>query len=318
MSMLKKWAAAAGSIPLLGAASAAWAQAQETGSETIRTIGEPLPGQMGFQPAVTDIMKQTTWFHNDILMPLIVFLTLFVAVLMGYAMWRFRAKKNPEPRQFSHNTTIEVVWTVIPAIIVFVIAIISIRQVYFQDAPPADLASYSGIQPEEGEVVVKAIGYRWYWEYEYPEEGISFFANMVEDEDLKPGEPRLLTTDNHMVIPVNTVIRIQVTADPQDVLHAWTIPAFGVKLDAVPGRLNERWFRVFPGMEGRYYGQCSELCGERHAFMPITVDVVSVEEYQAWLTEKKIEAGLIEPEAAIDVAQIATEQTITTENEAAE
>jgi cytochrome c oxidase subunit 2 len=259
--------------------------------------GEPHDWQMGFQPAATDITHETFWFHNDVLMPIIVVISVLVAGLMAYVLVKFRAKANPVPSKNAHNTTIEVLWTVVPTIVVAIIGIISVRLVYFQDAPPEDLAAYSGHAPEANEVVLKVTGNRWYWEYEYPEEEISYASILVEDADLKPGEPRLLTVDNPVVIPVNTVVRLQVTANPQDVIHAWTIPSFGVKVDAVPGRLNERWFRVLPGMEGRYHGQCSELCGMRHAYMPITVDVVSVDEYNAWLAQQKGEASASPVEA---------------------
>lgn len=284
MSITRKLAALGSALPFLAAYAA---QAQSD----ITVIGEPKPGQMGFQPMVTDVGKDIVWFHNDILMPLIVVIAVFVGLLMLYTLFRFRAKANPEPRKFSHNTFIEVVWTLVPAVVVFVLAIIGVRQVYFQDAPPEDLAAISGVEPDGEEIVLKAIGNSWYWDYEYPEEGIEFSSVMVEDEDLQPGQPRLLTTDTHVVLPVNTVIRLQVTASPTDVIHAWTIPSFGVKIDAIPGRLNERWFRVLPGYEGRYYGQCSELCGARHAYMPITVDIVSREEYEAWLEQAKQEFG---------------------------
>lgn len=279
MSKAKTIAAVTSALLFFAAASAAFAD--------IAVKGEAKPWQLGFQVAATDVMKENTWFHDKLLLPLAVFIALFVLALMIYVFIRFNAKANPVPSKNAHNTTIEVLWTVIPTIIVAIIGIISVRLVYFQDAPPADLAASSGIAPVGKEVVLKATGNRWYWEYEYPEEEVSFASIMVEDADLKPGQPRLLTVDNHVVIPVNTVIRLQVTANPQDVLHAWTIPSFGVKVDAVPGRLNERWFRVLPGFEGRYYGQCSELCGQRHSAMPITVDVVSNEEYQAWLATTK-------------------------------
>ncbi|MGE0667303.1 MAG: cytochrome c oxidase subunit II [Sphingomonadales bacterium] len=261
-------------------------------SAEIPVVGEAKPWQLGFQVAATDVMQENAWFHDVILLPLAIIISVFVLALMIYVFIRFNAKANPVPSKTTHNTAIEVVWTLVPAIIVAIIGVISVRLVYFQDAPPADLAASSGVAPVGKEVVLKATGNRWYWEYEYPEEEISFASIMVEDADLKPGQPRLLTVDNHVVIPVNTVIRLQVTANPQDVLHAWTIPSFGVKVDAVPGRLNERWFRVLPGFEGRYYGQCSELCGQRHSAMPITVDVVSPEEYQAWLaTTKAADSG---------------------------
>jgi cytochrome c oxidase subunit 2 len=279
MSKVKTIAAAMSSLLYFAAPSVALAE--------IAVRGEAKPWQLGFQVAATDVMKETRWFHDDILIWIAVVITVFVAALMAYVFIKFNAKANPVPSKNAHNTTIEVLWTVVPTIIVAVIGIISVRLVYFQDAPPEDLAAYSGIAPEGKEIVLKATGNRWYWEYEYPEEGVSFSSIMIEDADLKPGQPRLLSVDNHVVIPVNTVIRLQVTANPQDVIHAWTIPSFGVKVDAVPGRLNERWFRVLPGFEGRYYGQCSELCGQRHSAMPITVDVVSNEDYQAWLATTK-------------------------------
>lgn len=279
MSKVKTLAAALSSLLSLAAPGAAFAE--------IVTKGEPKPWQLGFQVAATDVKMEIEWFHNDILMPVIVIISVVVAALMAYTLFRFRAKANPVPSRTSHNTMIEVIWTVVPTIIVAIIGIISVRAVYFQDAPPADLAAYSGVAPEAEEIVLKVTGNRWFWEYEYPEEEVSFSSIMVEEADLKPGQPRLLTVDNNIVIPVNTVIRLQVTANPQDVIHSWTIPSFGVKVDAVPGRLNERWFRVLPGMEGRYYGQCSELCGQRHAYMPITVDVVSKAEYEAWLATTK-------------------------------
>jgi cytochrome c oxidase subunit 2 len=281
MSKINQFAAAMGAFLMLACVAPGAALAE------VVTRGAPEPWQMGFQVAATDVKADIEWFHDDILLPITLAIALVVAGLMAYVLIRFRAKANPVPSKTAHNTTIEVIWTVIPTVIVAIIGIISVREVYFQDAPPADLAARTGVAAEPGEVVLKAIGNRWYWEYEYPEEELSLVSNLVEEADLKPGEPRLLTVTQPVVIPVNTVIRLQVTANPQDVLHAWTIPSFGVKVDAVPGRLNERWFRVLPGFEGRYHGQCSELCGLRHAYMPITVDVVSKEEYQAWLATQK-------------------------------
>lgn len=266
---------------------------REASAESIKTIGMPEEWQIGFQPAVTDIMQQTTWFHNSLLMPIITTIAVIVGLLMLFVIVRFRAKANPEPSKFAHNSLIETVWTLVPAMIVTLLGILGVRQVYFQDAPPPDiLAEYAGLPTSESEVTFKAIGSRWYWTYEYPDEQIEFDSNMVEEADLKEGQPRLLATDTHVVLPVDTIIRLQVTADPNDVIHSWTIPAFGVKLDAIPGRLNERWFRVKEGFEGRYYGQCSELCGARHAYMPITVDIVSKQAYRAWLEEAKQQYGV--------------------------
>lgn len=253
-------------------------------AETIKTIGMPKNWQMGFQPAATDVMEGITWFHNDILLPITLGIAGFVTLLMAYVLIRFRAKANPEPSKTAHNTIVEIVWTLVPALIVMVLGVVGVREVYFQDAPPEEIwAEYAGVPAEESEVTIKAIGSRWFWTYQYPDENIQFDSLMVEDADLKEGQPRLFTTDTRVVLPVDTIIRIQVTSDPRDVIHSWAIPAFGIKVDAVPGRLNERWFRVKSGFEGRYYGQCSELCGARHAFMPITVDIVSKEDYRAWL-----------------------------------
>jgi cytochrome c oxidase subunit 2 len=251
------------------------------------TIGIGKPGQFGFQPSATAIMEQTESMHNDFLLPLTLAIFVFVMVLLAYVMFRFRASANPVPNRFSHNTMVEVVWTLVPTVIVAVIAILGVKQIQFQDTPPS-----------EPEITIKAIGHQWYWEYEYTDDDFYFDSLMVETEDLEEGQPRLLTTDTHVVLPVDTVIRMLVTAGPTDVIHAWTIPSFGVKVDAIPGRLNERWFSVKPGFEGRYYGQCSELCGVRHSYMPITVDIVSKEEYQVWLAGAKEEFAAIETPGA--------------------
>jgi cytochrome c oxidase subunit 2 len=264
-----------------------------TGTASAEDIGLSEPWQIGFQPEATEIMEQTVSMHNDFLLPLTIVIAVFVIVLLGYTLFRFRAGANPEPNRFSHNTFIEVVWTAVPTIIVAVIAVTSIKQIQFQDTPPTD-----------PEVTLKAIGHQWFWEYDYVDEGINFEAMKIEDEDLQEGQPRLLSTDNHIVLPVDTVIRLLVTANPIDVIHAWTIPSFGVKVDAIPGRLNERWFKVKPGFEGRYYGQCSELCGARHAYMPITVDIVSKEEYQAWLLKAKEEFASLDRDGTV-VASLA-------------
>jgi len=264
-----------------------------TGTASAEDIGLSEPWQIGFQPEATEIMEQTVSMHNDFLLPLTIVIAVFVIVLLGYTLFRFRAGANPEPNRFSHNTFIEVVWTAVPTIIVAVIAVTSIKQIQFQDTPPTD-----------PEVTLKAIGHQWFWEYDYVDEDINFEAMKIEDEDLQEGQPRLLSTDNHIVLPVDTVIRLLVTANPIDVIHAWTIPSFGVKVDAIPGRLNERWFKVKPGFEGRYYGQCSELCGARHAYMPITVDIVSKEEYQAWLLKAKEEFASLDRDGTV-VASLA-------------
>lgn len=227
--------------------------------------------QMGFNESVTTVMNDIVHLHDRILLPIIVAISVFVLFLLLYSIFKFRASKNPIPSKTSHNTFIEVMWTVIPCLILIVIAVPSFRLLYKQDIIP------------KADVTIKAIGYQWYWGYEYPDQNIAFDANMIETKNLKPNQPRLLETDNHVVVPVNKVVKVLITAN--DVLHAWAVPSFGVKRDAVPGRINETWFKA--EKEGVYYGQCSELCGSRHAFMPITVRVVSEKQYNDWLKEAK-------------------------------
>ena len=228
--------------------------------------------QMGFNESVTTVMNDIVHLHDRILLPIIVAISVFVLFLLLYSIFKFRASKNPIPSKTSHNTFIEVMWTVIPCLILIVIAVPSFRLLYKQDIIP------------KADVTIKSIGYQWYWGYEYPDQNIAFDANMIETKNLKPNQPRLLETDNHVVVPVNKVVKVLITAN--DVLHAWAVPSFGVKRDAVPGRINETWFKA--EKEGVYYGQCSELCGSRHAFMPITVRVVSDKQYNEWLKEAKI------------------------------
>ncbi|MEY3811354.1 MAG: hypothetical protein RIT11_413 [Pseudomonadota bacterium] len=228
--------------------------------------------QMGFNESVTTVMSDIVHLHDRILLPIIVAISVFVLFLLLYSIFKFRASKNPIPSKTSHNTFIEIMWTVIPCLILIVIAVPSFRLLYKQDIIP------------KADVTIKATGYQWYWGYEYPDQNIAFDANMIDTKNLKPNQPRLLETDNHVVVPVNKVVKVLITAN--DVLHAWAVPSFGVKRDAVPGRINETWFKA--EKEGVYYGQCSELCGSRHAFMPITVRVVSDKQYNEWLKESKI------------------------------
>ena len=242
-------------------------------------------GQYWLMPPATQHMKDIEDFHN-LLLVIITIITVFVLGLLLWVMVRYNARVNPKPATWSHNTLIEVMWTIIPIIILVVIAIPSFRLLYAGEVIPPNV-----------DMTVKAIGHQWYWDYEYPDHGgFVFTANMLSDEDAKKaGEPRLLGVDNRVVVPVNKVIRVIVTS--QDVIHAWTIPAFGVKIDAVPGRLNELWFKA--EREGVFYGQCSELCGARHAFMPIAVEVVSQERFDQWIEEakKKFAAGESAPTA---------------------
>ena len=236
-------------------------------SSSLLYSSEPKNWQLGFQESVTSIMNDVVFMHDYILMPIITAISVFVLFLLFYVCIKFRESKNPNPSKTTHNTFIEIVWTLIPCLILIVIAIPSFKLLYKQDIIP------------KADVTVKAIGYQWYWGYEYPDQNIYFESLMVEDKDLKPGQPRLLATDTEVVVPVNKIVKVLITSN--DVLHAWAIPAFGVKRDAVPGRINETWFKA--DKEGIYYGQCSELCGIKHAFMPITVKVVSEEKYLEWI-----------------------------------
>lgn len=233
---------------------------------------QPRPWQTGLQEAATPLMEDIVSFH-DLLLIIITVISLFVLALLVIVVLKYNAKSNPTPSRTTHNTTIEVLWTVIPVLILVVVAIPSFKLLYKSDVVP------------KTDMTIKAIGSQWYWTYEYPDHGkFSFDSNMVADDKLKPGQPRLLEVDNRVVIPVDTVVRLQITAN--DVLHAWTIPAFGRKLDAVPGRLNETYIGPVK-KEGVYYGQCSELCGANHGFMPIAVEVVSKAKFDAWVAEAK-------------------------------
>ena len=234
---------------------------------------EPVDWQIGFQKSASKTMDDIVWFHDYMLLPVITAITVFVLFLIAYACIRFRASRNPEASTTSHNTVIEVIWTLVPCLILIVLAVPSFKVLYSQDEIP------------KADVTIKAIGYQWYWGYEYPDENIIFDSYMIEEKDLKEGQPRLLAVDNEVYVPVNKVVKVMITAN--DVLHAWALPSFGVKRDAVPGRINETWFRA--DRTGTFYGQCSELCGIKHAFMPITVNVVTEEEYNQWLEKAKVE-----------------------------
>ncbi len=232
--------------------------------------GQPEPWQLGFQEAASPIMESINSFHN-LLLVLITAITLFVLALLAICIYKFNARANPNPSRTTHHTMLEVAWTVVPIVILVVIAIPSFRLLYDQ------------IETPEPDLTIKATGFQWYWGYEYPDhEGVAFDQFMLRDDELQEGQPRLLATDTEVVVPVDAVVKVLVTA--ADVIHAWTIPAFGSKVDAVPGRINETWFRAT--REGVFYGQCSELCGTDHAFMPITVRVVSQEEFDAWIGEQ--------------------------------
>jgi cytochrome c oxidase subunit 2 len=239
-------------------------------------VGQPSPWQLGLQDAASPVMVDITWFH-DFLLWIITGITAFVLILLLIVIVRFNARANPTPSRTTHNSLLEVAWTILPVVILAAIAIPSFRLLFVQlDVPKPDLT-------------VKATGKQWYWSYNYPDNGnFEFDSLIVEDKDLKPGQPRLLTVDNEMVVPVNKVVHVLVTG--ADVIHSFAVPSFGVRIDAVPGRLNDTWFKATS--EGLFHGQCSELCGKDHAYMPITVRVVSDAEFAAWVETEKKNAGL--------------------------
>ncbi len=236
------------------------------------TMGQPSPWEMNFQPAASPIMETVESFHW-FLLALIGTIMVFVMALLAICILRFNARANPESSRTTHNTPLEIIWTVVPVFILVAIAIPSFRLLYDQlHLPPAD-------------ITVKATGTAaWTWTYAYPDHGnFSFDSIMLQDNERKPGQPRLLAVDNEMVVPVNKIVRMQITGD--GIIHSFTVPAFGIKIDAIPGRLNETWFKAT--VEGMFYGQCSELCGRNHAFMPIAVRVVSEQAFAAWIEEAK-------------------------------
>ena len=238
----------------------------------------PVDWQTGFQPAATPVMEWIEDFHRELLV-IIIAVSLFVLALLVWIVVRYNQRRNPVPSKTAHNTLLEVAWTLIPVIILVIIAIPSFRLLYFEmDIPTPDLT-------------IKAIGKQWFWTYEYPASNITFDSLGLSDADAaKKGEPRLLGVDNAITVPVNKVVEVETTG--ADVIHSWAVPQFGVKMDAVPGRINHTWFKATK--IGTYYGECSELCGARHAFMPIEVHVVSEADYAAWL------AGAKKKFAAID------------------
>lgn len=233
----------------------------------------PKPWQIGFQPAATPVMEGIDSLHN-LLLVVIFIIGIFVTGLLIYVIFRFRASKNPVPSKITHNTFIEIIWTLGPVLILIMIGIPSLKLLFFSD------------RIENADITIKAIGRQWYWSYEYPDDKINFDSIMIQDKDLQPGQLRLLEVDNRVMVPVGKAVRLIVTSE--DVLHSFAIPAFGLKKDAVPGRLNETWFKT--EKEGVYYGQCSELCGVKHGFMPIAIEVVSQEKYDEWVKSKKAAA----------------------------
>lgn len=265
--------------------------------------GAPAPWQMNLQNMATENGHRIEWFHN-LLLIIITVITLFVLGLMLYVCWRFSEKKNPTPSKTTHSTVLEVAWTVVPILILLAIAIPSFR-----------LLRYQLILPQ-GDITVKAIGKaNWQWEYEYPKDqgGFSFISAMLTDDEIKKAVaegkgkaedlPRLLAVDNELVLPVNKTVILQVTGE--GIIHNFALPAFGLKIDAIPGRLNQTWFKA--EREGLYYGQCSRLCGANHAFMPIAIRIVSQEAYAKWLDDAKKKYAAIDAPARVASASLAAQ-----------
>ncbi len=250
---------------------------------------EPKPWQMNFQPAATPVMEKITEFHN-LLLTVEVGIVIFVLALMLIIIFKFNAKSNPEPSKVTHNTPLEVIWTVIPIVILIIFSVPSMKLLFFMD------------KAQNPEMTLKIVGHQWYWSYQYPDHGgFEFDSNMIPDEEIKPGQRRLLDVDNQVVLPANTEVRLLMTSE--DVIHNWAIPAFGVKLDTVPGRTNETWVKVTK--PGTYYGQCSELCGVNHGFMPVAVKVVSKDEFKQWVTKAKKEFAKVK-DAPVKVVEMNT------------
>ena len=265
----------------------ALATAQEVGR------GHPEPGQFHLQESVTPIMDSIVAFHDGILMWTITLIVLFVLALLVVIVVRFNARANPVPARFTHNTMIEIIWTVVPILVLIVIAIPSFGVLSDQLTVPdgerkylgSNIFSFGEVDVPAASLTIKASGEQWYWNYEYVDQGVAFDSNMLSVEEIaaaKPSQPRLLAVDNELIVPVNTTVRMQVTSSPTGVIHAFAVPSFGIKIDAVPGRLNETWFNSRE--TGMFYGQCSELCGKDHAFMPIAVRVVTPEEFETFIT----------------------------------
>lgn len=271
-------------------AAAPAAPAQDLGSWGTKPeagIGQP-DGRLGLQDQITEVGQYGAWMHNGLLLPIITVISLFVLGLLLWVIVRYRASANPNPSKTSHNTLIEVVWTVVPVLILLVVAVPSIRLLAKQYDPP------------KADVTIKVTGNQWFWTYQYPDSGdFEIVSNMLPDEEAaKRGEPRMLAVDNRLVVPAGKTVKLLITA--ADVIHSFALPSFWVKMDAVPGRVNEAWFKV--DREGVYYGQCSELCGAKHGYMPIAIEVVSPERYAAWVAAQQTAAG-ISPEAAAPAAE---------------
>jgi cytochrome c oxidase subunit II len=255
---LKGWAGLAVTLGAMSVAVAAGA-------------AEPRPWQFGMQPPATEVDDRLSTFH-DVLLVIIALITAFVLCLLAWVIWRFNHRSNPVPSRTTHNTVIEMLWTVVPVLILVIIAIPSFKLMYYMD------------RVQNPEMTIKVTGHQWYWSYEYPDQdGLSFDSNIIPEAELKPGQKRLLDVDNPLVVPADTIIRVQITGT--DVIHSWFVPSFGVQEYAIVGRLNESWMKI--EHEGTYYGQCNQICGVNHAFMPIKVVAVAKDAFPRWIADAK-------------------------------
>ena len=255
---------------------------------SVAGAAQPEPWQIGLQEPAGSIAQKATDLHN-LLLIIISLISVFVLALLVYVGWRFRRDANPTPSKTTHNTTIEILWTVIPVLILVVIAVPSFRLLYYMD------------ETKNAEMVIKVTGNQWYWNYEYMDDQIAFDSYMLKDDELQPGQPRLLSVDNPLVVPANTKIKMLVTGN--DVMHSFFVPSLAVQTYAFIGRVNEVWIDV-PEGEKTYYGQCNQICGVNHSFMPIVVKAMAKEEYQAWLADAKQEFAIFDVPQSIQLAAV--------------
>lgn len=255
---------------------------------SVAGAAQPEPWQIGLQEPAGSIAQKATDLHN-LLLIIISLISVFVLALLVYVGWRFRRDANPTPSKTTHNTTIEILWTVVPVLILVVIAVPSFRLLYYMD------------ETKNAEMVIKVTGNQWYWNYEYMDDQIAFDSYMLSDDELQPGQPRLLSVDNPLVVPANTKIKMLVTGN--DVMHSFFVPSLAVQTYAFIGRVNEVWIDV-PEGEKTYYGQCNQICGVNHSFMPIVVKAMAKEEYQAWLADAKQEFAILDVPQSIQLAGV--------------
>ena len=255
---------------------------------SVAGAAQPEPWQIGLQEPAGSIAQKATDLHN-LLLIIISLISVFVLALLVYVGWRFRRDANPTPSKTTHNTTIEILWTVVPVLILVVIAVPSFRLLYYMD------------ETKNAEMVIKVTGNQWYWNYEYIDDQIAFDSYMLKDDELQPGQPRLLSVDNPLVVPANTKIKMLVTAN--DVMHSFFVPSLAVQTYAFIGRVNEVWIDV-PEGEKTYYGQCNQICGVNHSFMPIVVKAMAKKEYQAWLADAKQEFAILDVPLSIQLAAV--------------